>query len=537
MKARTRRNILLASVLLVLGAGYTLANVDEEKIRLIAGQTKIFSTRAPTRVVIGNPQVADVVDVTNNEITVNAKSAGTTTLVYWDAYGEQSLELKVLPEDTQELKRRIDYILSKLNADSVYTKTAEEEGRVMLLGSVKALKDKERILAALAPLKEKYTDLIEIKEEEAVIEINVQVLELNTGAAQTLGFTWPGAINLIEKGSAGISDAGSKFGTLFTGVRYQRGTAVGPDPYTFKLDLLIQEGQARVLSHPRLACQSGKEAKLLVGGEVPIISASVGSGGSTAAPGAAQPGNVEYKEYGIILKVKPTVDGVERIHLALNVEVSEVQLAEKITTTYAVAYPFTKRSASTELYLEDGQTMALGGLVKQKTEEELRKFPWLADLPVLGMFFRKRSITTGSGSTTKGDTELFITLTPKIISRGRQPLAVTAEAESVKSAPLSEIGSGALGQYAGIIQKRILHNLKYPALAKNTGFQGTVILRLHLSYLGELLGAAVKESSGYEVLDEQTLKITKGIGFYPPFPPAISAKDIWIDVPVEYRLD
>jgi protein TonB len=97
--------------------------------------------------------------------------------------------------------------------------------------------------------------------------------------------------------------------------------------------------------------------------------------------------------------------------------------------------------------------------------------------------------------------------------------------------------SAPLDRYVSVVQKRIVENLTYPSSAKEAGFQGTVKLSLLLSYRGELLEAKVKESSGYNILDENALKVAKEISSYPPFPPSIEAKEILVDVPIAYRLD
>lgn len=503
-----------------------------EELRLYLGQSRNVPVTNLARVVIGNPAIADVINITQDEFTIEPKSAGMTTLTYVDSFGENSYKIRVLSEDLSDIKRRIDNLLAQLKFDDIYTKAEDEEGKVFLLGMVRDIKDKDRINAALGALKDKTRDLIEVKEEESVVEIDVQVLELNKGATDTLGFTWPGALNLIEKSSPGLAAAGAKWGTLFRLLDYQRGTSAGADPFTFKLDMLVQEGKARILSRPRLACQSGKEAKLLVGGEVPTFTATVSQTSTT--------GEVNYKEYGIILKVKPVVDEARKIHLGLNVEVSELGTVE--VTTYARAYPLTKRNASTELFMEDGQTLAIGGLIKQKTEEDLRKFPWLADVPVLGLFFRQRTTKSGGGSSARGDTELFITLTPRIIA-GKKPaklakanLALNAKRNEMFPA-ITENFSLSISGYADIVQKRILDNLIYPKSAKDAGFQGTVRLGLRLSYRGQLLESKIIASSGYNVLDDIALATAKGIGTYPPFPSTIEQDELWIEVPIVYRMD
>jgi len=496
------------------------------------------------RVAIGNPAIADVVNVTKSELTINPKAAGTTTLIVWDNFGEQPYRLKVFTEDTSLIKNRVDNLLSKLNLPDVSTKAEDEEAKVLLLGSVKSAKDKEKIAMALGPLKDKTVDLINIKEEESSLEIDVQVVEVDSGYQNTLGFTWPGSVNFTEVGSPGLNTtSGTTWGKVFHVSDLFRGTNSGTTstaaPFTLKLDALIQEGKARILSRPKLSCQSGKEAKLVVGGEVPVLSGTVTPGTSGAGSvGATTGGSVEYKEYGIILNINPVLEDANRIHLNLNVVVSE--LGDQVSTTYALAYKMTKRTATTELFLNDGETMVIGGLIKKKNKETTRKVPWLSNLPVIGAAFRQKTTQQGwnSDADTLTDTELFITLTPKIVSRRKQQ---AVEQPPIKTANVAQATNqdtqDPVLTYSKIIQKKILDNLSYPLEAKEAGYQGTVKLSLRLSYQGELLELKVKESSTYRALDEDALNTAQKIAPYPPFPPAIKENDIWVDIPITYQLE
>lgn len=540
-------------------SSFSQGDKEEAIERIIIGESKSFATRTPTRVVIANPKIADISNVTQTEINVIGKAAGMTTLVFWDTFGEQSFKIKVLTEDMQALKDRIDNLLRMVNLPQVRTEAQEDEGKVAVLGRVKVAEDKDRIATALGDLKAKTIDLVQVKEEEAVVQIDVQVLEVDRDSTTTLGFTMPGSISLTEVGSPGIAStgavtnivggtnptststtttAGTKWSTLFKVLNFSR------DAFNFRLDALILEGKARILSRPQLACQSGKEANLLVGGEKPVFTTSVAA--TTGSSGTS----IEYKEFGIKLKIRPTVTEDSRVKVALNVEVSDVGEAETIgstTSTTAKAFPLIKRSASTELFLDDEQTLSIGGLMKQKTEEELRKLPWLGDIPVLGMFFRKRTTKVGGGSGEKGQTELFITITPTIVSREGDAAAALKNKEEAKHEPAqekkdtvveeaSQMLPAPIAMYAGIVQKRILENLAYPESAKEAGFQGTVRLSLRFSYLGELLEAKVKDSSGFKILDDNAVTVAKGVASYPPFPTSIDSPELWVDIPVVYRL-
>jgi pilus assembly protein CpaC len=532
-------SLIIASLIILPFKDYAADETvaTEEEIKLYLGQVKFIPVNDPKRIVIGNPDIADVVNVTKSEITLTPKAVGSTTFAFKDASGEQSFQVRVCPEDMTETKRRIDNLLAKLNLPEVYSKAEDEEGKILLLGRVELPQDKEKITLALGPLKDKTTDLVTVKEEESIIEISVEVLELDKGATSTLGFTWPASMTLSMDQVAGSTYTGTpltRFGSLFTHEKFSRSV------FEWKLDALVQEGKARILSRPRLACQSGKEAELLVGGEKPIFTTTVAA--TTGATGT----EVEYKEYGIKLKIKPTLTDDNRIKVALNIEVSELESTTpeyigSATAPTAKAYPLTKRNTSTEVLLNDEQVLAIGGLIKQKSSEELRKLPWFADLPIIGFAFRQRTTTKGSGYNTKGDTELFITLTPKIVMAKKEMPKSDKEEVKTKpvpaSAPIVERMSDPLQEYTKSIQRRIVGDLVYPAAAKEAGFQGTVKLALHISNRGELLETEVRNSSGYKLLDDNAVATAQEIVAYPPFPPSLNLKDLWVEIPIVYQLD
>lgn len=520
------------------------ADESTEVIKLYMGESKIIPVKNPTRIAIGNPDIVDVVSVTNNELALAPKAAGATTLVFWDNFGEQSCKIKVFSENIGLIQQRVDSLLARLNLPKVYTRAEEDEAKVLLLGCVKNPQDRERISLVLNTLKDKVVDLITVKEEESVVEIDVQVLELSKDATKTLGFTNPlfSTVTLTETaGSPGISP-GTYWTKLFRVVDMKRGA------FTWTLDALVQEGKARILSRPRLACQSGKEAELLVGGEKPIFSTEVTSTGGSGT-------SVTYKEYGLKLKIKPTVSEDSRIKVSLNVDISEVGTVDSIgssssstlgttsSTTTAKAFPLTKRTAATELYLNDGQTLAIGGLIRHKQDENIEKTPGLGDIPILGALFRKKTTRTGGGSGERGDTELFITLTPTIIAKdnyyGQQPAnTVVSPAEvEVKDSNAARVNSEGLMKYINTIQQSIVNNMNYPLSAKKAGFQGTTKLSLRLSSQGKLENILVKESSGYKILDENAITVAKSLVYYPPFPSSVDQEDIWVDIPIVYQLD
>lgn len=525
---RVIRTILASIALFIFPFAGFCADSKSEEIIMYMGETKVITVSNPTRVIVGNPAVADVSNIGKKEMNLTPKSIGKTTLVFWDDFGEQPFQIKVYAEDINSVKDRIDVLLVKLAYPEVYTEAEAEEGKVFLMGRVKTSQEREKIITTIGEMKNKIVDLLEVREEEAVVAIDVQVLELDRDATNTLGFTWPGSISLTEVGSPGIQAAGTTWGKLLKVANETRAA------FILKLDLLIQEGKARILSRPNLTCRSGKEAELLVGGEKPTFTTSTTEGGSTSS-------TVEYKEYGIKLKIKPQVTEKDRIKLGLNVEVSEVGTRETIgnsTATTAAAYPLTKRNISTELFMDNGQTLAIGGLIKRKSEEDVRRVPFLSDIPVVGALFRQKISKQGSGTGERSNTELFITLTPTIIadkSEKKGSPAVKRELRTAEIVPY--VVDEPISTYARLVQGRILDKLIYPITAKQAGFQGTVKLSLKLSYQGDLLDLKLKDTSNYRVLDDDALKTAQTAGPYPPFPPAIKEREISVDIPITYELE
>ena len=565
------------------------ANEASEEITLYAGQMKPLTASTPSRVAIANPGIADVISVAEQEIVVAGKAPGTTKLLWWDEAGEHSARLRVLAEDMTEAQFRVDSILKELDVPKVFTRKVDSEGKVLLLGSVKTQADADRIKTALGLLYSKCTDVIAIDEEKAIVQLEVEVLEIDRGANQALGMKWlessgavgaeSGAITLAEPAnwSKRLSTVPS---ALFKVSEWQR------DTLGAKISLLVQEGKARVLSRPKLACQSGKEANLLVGGEKPIMTTEVASSSGASST------TVDYKEYGIKLKMKPVISADRKINLGVNVDISEIGEAEilgSLSNVTAKAYPITKRSTSTQLVLNNAQTLAISGLIRQKTEEQLQKFPWLADIPVLGVFFRSKTTTHGGGVGELGDTELVIMITPTILNepavvtaskeepapaaapapmaaqtpqqqppqqQAAQPqvstpvampasaAAVEEKAEPVEMAsadiplPISPVPDEKIitARYVDAVTKFIGGQITYPSLATRAKIEGTVSLALHIAKQGKLLDAVIGNSSGYAVLDENALSVAKNISPYPAFPADINKDDMWIRVPIVYTL-
>ncbi|MCM8831478.1 MAG: TonB family protein [Candidatus Omnitrophica bacterium] len=505
-----------------------------EEVEMVIGDVHIFKANFPTRVSVRNPEIVDVKKVDNKEIVLSAKSKGITYFVFWDSQGEHPYRIKVLPEDTEYLNAQVLKILKSLGLPDVYTQVMKEEGKILLLGAVERFEDKERLQNALGELSSRVTDLTTVKAGE-LVEIVSEVVELRKDSTKTLGVAWPDNISLSEPQNRWATLAGTA-DAFFRVSNWTRQTFVAT------LDFLIKEGKARILSRPKVLCESGKEAELFIGGEVPLLQTNLVAGGGNTT-------NIQYKEYGIKLKIAPVVDERSRIKLNLNIEVSDIGDVETLgtistsvtsntTTTTARAYPLTKRNISTQLYLKDGEVLVIGGLIKQKSNETLKKFPWLADVPILGTFFRHKSVTTGGGNPKLEDTELFITLTPRIVATKERLIdkekKQMQKKEEFPTLYRNETLPIELQDYLLLVQQKISENIVYPASLVGTGWEGTVLVRLKIASNGWLEDAQILKSSGYKIFDEEALKLVKSLS-YPAFPASVDLKEVKIEVPIVYK--
>jgi pilus assembly protein CpaC len=163
------------------------------------------------------------------------------------------------------------------------------------------------------------------------------------------------------------------------------------------LDLGETDGQVTTLANPNLTALSGETGSVLAGGEIPIpISQGLGAV------------SVEFKQYGVSLSYTPTVLADGRISLRVRPEVSELTSAGAVTLNGVTIPALTTRRAETTVELGSGQSMVIGGLLQNSTNNTIDKAPGLGDVPVLGALFR-------STGWKRNETELMIVITPYLV--------------------------------------------------------------------------------------------------------------------------
>jgi pilus assembly protein CpaC len=172
------------------------------------------------------------------------------------------------------------------------------------------------------------------------------------------------------------------------------------------VDAEKQDGLVRILAEPNIVSISGQEASFLAGGRIfiPVSQAVAGTGVPTIT--------LEEKDFGVGLRFTPTVIDGDLINLRVAPEVSEpLKQGTPFTSANgntAIFPTFLTRRAQTTVQLKDGQSVAIAGLIKNNVIENIRRFPVLGDVPILGALFRSSEFATDR-------TELMFIVTVRLV--------------------------------------------------------------------------------------------------------------------------
>jgi len=256
---------------------------------------------------------------------------------------------------------------------------------------------------------------IDIAKRQVLIEARIvqasDTFSKNLGVRFGLNDITPGGHRLLGTDTrflAGVAQLGGTLGTLGTqpGVSLPS-TAASPGQFSFTLfnsaatkflsleiSALESDGKGKIVASPRVLTADQVEALIEQGEEIPYLQAS--SSGAT---------NVAFKKVVLSLKVKPSITPDGRILMA--VDVNKDQPNTRNTGGFGVAID--TRHVKTEVLVENGGTVVIGGIFEETVQNAVAKVPLLGDLPVLGALFRRKDDTDNKS-------ELLVFLTPRIVS-------------------------------------------------------------------------------------------------------------------------
>ncbi len=288
------------------------ANNYEKTLTVVQGQTRLLISKGVTRVSIGHPEIADAQATGPDEILLTGLTAGVTDLRIWSAIGPQKRYLlRVIDNSWVQIFEGVKIVLAEVEGVNV----REENGIIFIEGRLL----REQDISIIENLKKKLTK--EISEGKVVLNVvkpavslqamvmmDVQVVEVRRSDLKELGIRW-GDSEGFTGPSYSFSGAFTKFFEFDTETS---NFGIATDVIS-TLELLEEEGVARVLAQPKLVTRSGSKAEFLAGGEIPI---PIRDGDGDLS--------VTFKQVGVILKMQPVTDPDGFIATKIEVEVSAV---------------------------------------------------------------------------------------------------------------------------------------------------------------------------------------------------------------------
>ncbi len=240
--------------------------------------------------------------------------------------------------------------------------------------------------------------------------VSVTIAEVRLTNGEQLGFEW--LLNEFKLGNlvVNLSTLGA-FGTTGIGGLAAVITKAGNTTARAVLNALASTSRVRVLANPTVMARNGEAAMIQVGSEVPVVSSQQTTGGaSVGVPGGELQPNVlqtiQYRQTGVILKVRPVIHAGGRIDLDVEQEVSS---ASATKTGVSASPTISTRRVSTKLSVVDGATVLLGGLMSETASNADTGVPLLKDIPYAGSLFK-------SSDNSRDRTELVMLITPYVIA-------------------------------------------------------------------------------------------------------------------------
>ena len=418
MKFRKLKTLILGSFFMMMSH----VNAAEMLTININASHYLHIGKPIVRIATGSPEIISVVQIgnTNDEVLIVAKNPGATSMLVWTADGKmKEYIVNVSPED-----KGVAYIIEQaINLPNVHVKKVDE--RILLSGSVKNQYEREYAIK-IAQLYVGGEDVNSISNSRLVganrtetgenisneiqefessggegniidmlqlesptqIQFEAQIVEINEADSKNFGLEHSGSYAHSETGgnshSGGPSFKNNPYKWFFT----------HRDPIDFTLHALVNDGKAKILSRPYITTMSGEAASIHIGGQVPVQVVDDGSVG------------IQYKDYGIILHITPTVDAKNRITSSITAIVSSIDSSYSTSNGIAI----NTREATTVVSLESGMTMVIGGLMNSEDSKSVSKIPLLGNIPIIGEFFKHTQKS-------KQKRELIILITPTLVTQ------------------------------------------------------------------------------------------------------------------------
>ena len=402
------RAIWMALIVLFACAAQSSAAIPA-RIDLFVGDSRVVDAET-TRIAVGNGKLVSATLVSAGQFVLIGHAPGDTVVQLWLRDGTQRrLDVRVTAIDLQATLSEIQRLLADVPGASARV----AGGRILLEGEIVDARTRARVSEVVKLFPEMLVDLTSKPSAETLVHVDVKIVEFRQGQFRELGIRWRDDIS------------GPSAGVIADFVTNDRFRFVSPDtpaePQAFdvipghtpakaylgiattlesRLRLLEQSGEALTVAEPRLSCRSGGHARFVAGGEIPVpVVTSVGST------------DVEFREYGVILDIKPVVDTPGIVMLRVETEISQVDNAQRVAGIPGLL----KRRSTTDIDLKHGDTVVIAGLMQRQRSRDSEGLPGVSRLPAVGRLF-------GVKGQRQEESEVVIFLTPRLesaIARGK----------------------------------------------------------------------------------------------------------------------
>lgn len=344
---------------------------------------------------VADPEIASVTATSNQSFFVRGITPGWTTVLIYDERGEIQEMIPVsVSIGLDALRSDLDRLLPGENIeihpvhDGIFVKGE--------ISSADAASTAIRLAERYVP--NGVANGLTVDQSQQVM-LEVRFIEINRNIAKEIAI------------GSSISQAGDFIvntdGDLISGIAQTAAAVTGIGIGNANIDITIQaletNGIARTLARPNLVALSGDTASFLAGGEFPI---PIAQGDETIS--------IEFRDFGVGLEFTPTVLSDDIINLQVTPEVSSLDFANGVNTGGIVVPALSTRRAETTVELRDGQAFAIAGLLQGDYFNDIRKTPWLGDIPILGQLFSSKSYR-------RAETELVIIIVPRLVQPAPSP--------------------------------------------------------------------------------------------------------------------
>lgn len=469
-KVGIQGGFLLSLMAILLAAALTFANVQTaraqlddhvlvinggsvSKVTMQPGTTRTVRTnRNFSDLVVGDPDIADIVPLSEQSLYIQGKAPGLTNISIYNANKNLLGVIEVRVQlNFDDVARAI-----RATSPSAQVSVSNVSNRIRLSGSVSSGPELTRVLEVAQQFSEApVINALSVRSPQQVA-LEVRVLEASRSIGRDLGINWVGRssngnvstsgsrvqvgvdeqtgglISVLGSGASATQQGALPFGTFIAKILETAGIRIDTI-----IDALEGKGLVRRLAQPNLTTISGETARFHVGGEVPIQTAISNAGGVATS--------TDYRPFGVRLEFVPTVLDDSRVNLRVMTEVSDIDNAISVNGNPG----FTSRRAEAVIELRDGQSFSMAGLLENVDTRDISQLPWLGQVPVLGTLFRSTSFQ-------KRETDLVIVVTPRLVRPTRPGEELASPLDQTR--PTNDVEMFALGLLE--VNKKMLRKFK-----------------------------------------------------------------------------